>query len=150
MGWHFSRFSHAQNIRAWEKVGAVPLSRKCLSSPKIRCLIVDGNDDQQALVHLIIEHSIIACKVLLLEGYNGDMMTIMLKPIKQTHAITTPHTHNWIELLSQAKTHSSVFAATGSVHPMANNIFQGISLEQCKMRSIKTLPWIFSRGRGRI
>ena len=27
--------NHAQNIRAWEKVGAVPLRRKCLESKKV-------------------------------------------------------------------------------------------------------------------
>ena len=43
-------FNHAQNIRAWEKVGAVPLSRKCLESKKVRRSIGDGDDEQQALV----------------------------------------------------------------------------------------------------
>ena len=47
-------FSRALNIKAWEKVGAVPLSRKCLSSPKVRRSIGNGDDDQQALVHLIV------------------------------------------------------------------------------------------------
>jgi hypothetical protein len=40
-------FSHLQNIKAWEKVGAVPLRRNCLQSPKVRCLIGDGDDNQQ-------------------------------------------------------------------------------------------------------
>jgi hypothetical protein len=85
------------------------------------------------LVHLIVEHNVIACNALMLEGYNRDVMKIMLKSIKQTHVITPPHMHDWIELLSQAKTHGSIFAATGSVHLMANDIFQGIVLKQCKI-----------------
>jgi hypothetical protein len=77
-------FSKAQNIRAWEQVGAFPLSRKCLQSPKVRRSIGDGNDDQQALVHLIVEHNVIACNALTMEGYNGDVMKITLKPIECT------------------------------------------------------------------
>jgi hypothetical protein len=57
-------FSHALNIKAWEKVGAVPLRRKCLSSPKARRSIGNGDADQQALVHLIVEHNTIACYAL--------------------------------------------------------------------------------------
>ena len=77
-------FSKAQNIRAWEQVGAFPLSRKCLQSPKVRRSIGDGDDDQQALVHLIVEHNVIACNALTMEGYNGDVMKITLKPIDRT------------------------------------------------------------------
>ena len=77
-------FSKAQNICTWEQVGAVPLSRKCLQSPKVRRSTGDGDDDQQALVHLILEHNVIACNALTMEGYNGDVMKITLKPIERT------------------------------------------------------------------
>jgi hypothetical protein len=115
-------FSRALNIKAWEKVGAVPLSRKCLSSLKVRCSIGNGDDDQQALVHLIVENNTIACYALLLEGYNGDVMRVALKPIERTTAITAAHTQERIELLSQAKAHGSIFSATGGVHLTANDI----------------------------
>jgi hypothetical protein len=39
-------FSKIHSIKAWETVGAVPLSRKCLQSQKIRRSIRDGDDDQ--------------------------------------------------------------------------------------------------------
>jgi len=93
-------FSRALNIKAWEKVGAVPLSRKCLSSPKVRRSIGDGDDDQQALVHLIVEHNTIACYALSLEGYNGDVMRVTLKPIERTTVITAAHTQERIELFA--------------------------------------------------
>jgi len=80
-------FSRALNIKAWEKVGAVPLSCKCLSSPKVRRSIGNGNDNQQVLVHLIFEHNTIPCYALLLEGYNGDVMRVTLKPIECTTVI---------------------------------------------------------------
>ena len=123
VGLAFQRgFSRALNIKAWEKVGAVPLSRKCLSSPKVRRSTGDGDDDQQALVHLIVEHNTIACYALSLEGYNGDVMRVTLKPIERTTAFTAAHTQERIELLSQAKAHGSIFSATGGVHLTANDI----------------------------
>jgi hypothetical protein len=85
-------FSKAQNIRAWEQVGAVPLSRKCLQSPKVRRSIGDGNDDQQVLVHLIVEHNVIACNALTMEGYNNDMTKITLIPVECTRCVTLPPT----------------------------------------------------------
>ena len=126
-------FSKIQNIKAWEKVGAVPLSRKCLQSPKVRRSIGDGDDDQQALVHLIVEHNVIACNALTLEGFNGDNMKITLKSIERTTVLTVPHPQERIQLLSQAKTHGNIFAATGGVHLTANDIFKGIVLKQRKV-----------------
>jgi hypothetical protein len=126
-------FSHARNIKAWEKVGAVPLSRSCLQSPKVRRSIGDGNDDQQVLVHLIIEHNVITCNALLLVGYNGNVMEITLKPVKRTTIVTAPHMQDWIKLLSKTKTHGNIFAATGGIHLTANNIFKGIALKQHKL-----------------
>jgi hypothetical protein len=84
-------FSKVQNICAWEKVESVPLSRKCLQSPKVRRSIGDGDDNQQALVQLIVEHNVIACNLLSMKGYNGNVMKITLKPIKRTTVVTLPH-----------------------------------------------------------
>ena len=126
-------FSHEQNVKAWEKVGAVPLSRRCLSSPKVRRSIGDGTDNQQALVYLLVEHNTIACNALTLEGFNGDVMKVMLKPVERTNVVTAPHTQERIELLSQAKTHGNIFAATGGIHLTANDIFKSIALKQRKL-----------------
>ena len=126
-------FDRAHNINAWEKVGAVPLSRKCITSPKVRRSIGDGDNGQQQLAQLIVENNVIACNALTLEGYNGDMMRVTLKPIERTNVITAPHTQHRIELLSNAKTHGSIFAATGGVHLTSNDIFQGIALKQRKV-----------------
>jgi hypothetical protein len=130
-------FSKSHNIKAWEKVGAVPLSRKCLQSPKVRRSIGDGDEDQQALVSLIVEHNVIACNALSLEGYNGDVMKITLKPVERTRVLTVPHSQERIELLSRAKTHGNIFTATGGVHLTANDIFKGIVLKQRKVEREK-------------
>ncbi len=95
--------------------------------------IRDGDNDQQALVHLLVEHNTIACKALSLGGFNGDMMKVTLKPIKLTNIVTEPHTQERIELLSQAKAHGNIFAATGGIHLTANDIFKSIALKQRKL-----------------
>ena len=61
-------------------------------------------------------------------------MNITLQPIQCTRVITAPHTQERVELLSQAKSHGSIFAATGGVHLMSNNIFKGIVLKQRKLQ----------------
>ncbi len=94
-------------------------------------------EDQQALVSLIVEHNVIACNALSLEGYNGDVMKITLKPVERTTVLTVPHSQEWIELLSRAKTHGNIFTATGGVHLTANDIFKGIVLKQCKVEHEK-------------
>jgi hypothetical protein len=73
------------------------------------------------------------CYVLLLEGYNGDVMRVTLKPIERTTVITAAHTQERIELLSQAKAHGSIFSATGGIHLTANDIFLSIALKQRKI-----------------
>ena len=40
-------FSREQCIAAWEKVGAVLLSRRCLQNSKVQRSIGDGTEDQQ-------------------------------------------------------------------------------------------------------
>jgi hypothetical protein len=58
------------------------------------------------------------------------MMKVMLKPVKCTTVVTIPHSQERIDLLSQAKTHGSIFATTGGVHLTANDIFKCIVLKQ--------------------
>ena len=126
-------FSHAQNLNAWAKVGAVPLTRNCLQHPKVRRSIGDGNDNQQALARLIQEHNIIACTALTHAGYNGHIMQLRLKPAACTKVVTIAHSQERIELLSQAKSHGSIYAATGGTHLNCNDIFKGMALKQIKI-----------------
>ena len=54
-------------------------------------------------VQLIVEHNVIVCNALLLEGYNGNMIKVTLKPVQRTTIVTAPHSQEQIDLLSQAK-----------------------------------------------
>ena len=54
-----------------------------------------------------------ACTALTLAGYDGDVMKLTLKPTASTQVITVAHSQAQIELLSQAKSHGNIYAATG-------------------------------------
>ena len=73
-------------------------------------------------MYLLVEHNTIACNALTLEGFNGDVMKVTLKPVQRTDIITKPHTQERIELLSQA-----------GIHLTANDIFKSIALKQRKL-----------------
>ncbi len=65
--------------------------------------------------------------------YNGDVMKLTLKPAASTRVVTVAHSQDRVELLSQAKTHSNIYAATGEDHSTSNDIFKGITLKQHKV-----------------
>jgi hypothetical protein len=123
-------FNIPQNLNAWAKVLAVPLTRACLQNPKVRRSIGDGTDEQQAMALLIQEHNAMACTALSLAGYNGDIMKLELKPAASTSVVTVAHSQVRIELLSQAKSHGNIYAATGGDHLTNNDMFKCIALKQ--------------------
>ncbi len=47
--------------------------------------------------------------------------------------MTVAHSQEWIELLSQAKSHGSICAATGGTYLNCNKIFKGMALKQRKI-----------------
>ena len=112
------------------KRGVVPLTRACLQHPKVRCSIGDGNNNQQELPFLIQELNIIACTSLTHAGYNGCVMQLHLKPAACTKVVTVAHLQEQIELLSQAKSHGNIYAATGVAHLNCSNSFKYGSRQQ--------------------
>ena len=51
--------------------------------------------------------------------------------------VTVPHTQEQIDLLSEAKTHGQIFAATGGDHLTSNDIFKGLTLKNRKSLRVK-------------
>ncbi|MGH3054194.1 MAG: hypothetical protein ACRDL7_04355 [Gaiellaceae bacterium] len=85
----------------WEKVGAVPLTRKCLLDPKVRHeIFVDSDgaidftkDPQAAHLSQIQAENKISCDELNKRGYNGDVFRLQLAvKISATGPITAPNT----------------------------------------------------------
>ena len=132
-------FNIPQNLNAWAKVGAVPLTRACLQNPKVRRSIGDGTDEQQAMALLIQEHNAMACAALSLAGYNGDIFKLELKPAASTSVVTVAHSQDRIELLSQAKSHGNIYAATGGDHLTSNDMFKSIALKQRRVMREKLI-----------
>jgi hypothetical protein len=75
----------------------------------------------------------ICCTALTLASYNGDVMKLSLKPAASTRVVTVAHSQARIELLSQAKSHGNIYAATGGDHLTSNDMFQSIALKQQKI-----------------
>ncbi len=82
---------------------------------------------------LIQEHNKLACMALTMAGYNGDVIKLTLKPAASTRVVIVAHSQDRVELLSQAKTHGNIYAATGGDHLTLNDIFKGIALKQRKV-----------------
>ncbi len=122
-------FLKEQCIAVWEKVGAVPLSRKCLQDTKVRRLIGDGDECQQSEVLQTQSVNDIATHALSMSGYDGNVLKGTIIPIKATEVITVPHTQEQIDLLAQAKKHGQIFTATGGDHLTSNNMFKSIELK---------------------
>jgi hypothetical protein len=60
-------------------------------------------------------------------------MKLTAKPAASTKVITNPHTQERIELLSEAKKHGQIFAATGGDHLTSNDMFKAIELKRRKI-----------------
>jgi hypothetical protein len=97
------------------KLLCAALFRACLQNFKVQLSIGDGSNNQQATAFLIQEDNHMACAALTMMGYNGDMTKLTLKPAASTRVVTITHSQDWIELPSQAKTHSIIYAATGGI-----------------------------------
>ncbi len=60
-------------------------------------------------------------------------MQLQLKPAACTKVVTVANSQERIELLSQAKSHGRIYAATGVTHLNYNDIFKGMALKQRKI-----------------
>ena len=108
----------------------MPPDRNSLLNKKVQRSIGDGDNEQQELVYFIQEQNTLACTALSHSVYNGDAMRVEIIPIAQTKVIMAPHTQEQIELLSEAKKHGQIFAATGGDHLTSNDVFKSIELKR--------------------
>ena len=67
-------FSREACKHAWEKVGAAPLTRECLTNKKVRRSIGDGSADYQQLLLNIQDTNDVATHALTAGGYNGNVV----------------------------------------------------------------------------
>ena len=113
-------------MRAWEKVGAAPCTRACLSDPKVSKTLGDGEDEYYNAIQVandLAVHSLNEC------GYNGNLLQAKLEKQREEDApFTQPHSKERIEMLRKASTHGKKFLATRGSHVMNNDFFVAAEL----------------------
>jgi hypothetical protein len=88
----------------WEKIGAAPLTRKCLDKPQVRKLI-DMDNDYAFLVNPVQEANEYAVYSLTEAGYDGSALQalVTIKPTEHRKSpITERMSRERIELLARA------------------------------------------------
>jgi hypothetical protein len=112
--------------RAWEKVGAAPCTRACLSDPKVSKTLGDGEDEYYNAIQVandLAVHSLNEC------GYNGNLLQAKLEKQREEDApFTQPHSKERIEMLRKASTHGKKILATRGSHVMNNDFFVAAEL----------------------
>ena len=118
-------FSRVNCRRAWEKVGAAPLTRFCLSNKKVRRSLGDGSEDFQRLLLNIQDANDIDTHALKAGGYNGDTLNVTINEIPTTERITEEHSEERHASITKATTSGKLFSATNGGHLTSDNVFIG-------------------------
>ena len=121
-------FSKEACLSAWAKVGAAPLSMKCLEDQKVRKSTGDGNEEWERGLRELQNANDLATFLLMRGGFNGDLLKAELKAIDEPTVLTRPHTKERVELLAKATTHGTKWMATGGSHLMTEDYFKSVEL----------------------
>ena len=125
------------STNAWEKVGAAPCTRACLSDPKVSKTLGDGEDEYHNAIQVandLAVHSLNEC------GYNGNLLQAKLEKQREEDApFTQPHSKERIEMLRKASTHGKKFLATRGSHVMNNDFFVAaeLNLDQSEIEQLE-------------
>ena len=132
--------------RSWIKCGAVPLTRQCLNSPKVRHELavdrqgnVDQTSDPETKRLLSIEQAnAMACDYLNGFGFDGNQLRIKAPRKRKAASLTVPFSKERIEILSKAKTAGQHFHATGGAMLNSTDFFKSKALIQ-RREEIKSM-----------
>ena len=113
-------FSREACLNAWAKVGAAPLTRKCLSDPKVNKTLGDGDDKFDEFLLSIQAANDLATHALTQGGYKGDLLKVKIVP-RKTEVLTEPNSKEMIDMLAKASTHGAKFMATKGSHLMTDD-----------------------------
>ena len=121
-------FSKKRNLEAWAKVGAAPLTRKCLESKQVRHeLEEDGGDenDPLAIVYKNMQSlNDMSVAWLNMHGFYGDQLRakVQIKRKSVQQRLTVPNTEERIEAIKKVKSHGQMFVTIDADH-YANDDF---------------------------
>jgi hypothetical protein len=117
-------FSKEACLNAWAKVGAAPLTRKCLSDPKVSRTLGDNDGGNDEYLLAIQTANDLATHALNDMGYDGKLLRVMVERDQQDSVpLTLPHSKERIDQLRKATTNSSKFLATQGDHLTNNDHF---------------------------
>lgn len=141
-------FSKEKNISSWQKVGAAPLTRACLTDNSVRH---DGglqDEDDPMCNHLRMiqaknDHAVFGLNTL---SYNGNALKNRLKEYNtptSTRAqfntnISQPYSQQELSALAEATTHGQKFLVTGGLHLTVDVAFKAAALNN-KRRDYENL-----------
>ena len=75
-------------LSAWEKVGAAPCTRKCLSDPKVSRSLGDGDDEYYNSIQVANDHAVHALNKM---GYAGYMLAVQIEDDREEAVPLTAH-----------------------------------------------------------
>jgi hypothetical protein len=116
-------FSREACRGAWEKVGAAPLTRKCLGDKLVRKSIGDGDDEYEQLITLIQEGNNLATDTLAGWGYDATGLKDVIEPISKQKLVTEEHSVERRMQLMNASTAGKKFTVMGGNHLTSDDIF---------------------------
>ena len=132
-------FSRMQCRKAWEKIGAAPLTRACLNDPKVRRELGDSQDNTNHLMLEIQEANNVSTYALDRLGFDASYLTAKINEATEDNApVTVANTKERVEALARAKTHGQKFKATGGGHVTSDDFFKSIELAE-KAREVDAL-----------
>jgi len=108
-------FSPERNIAAWEAIGAVPFTKRCMES---EIVWQDSVNDPMHVIHQRIEESnTVACNLLNTMGFDGSGLRTRLQLVKKGKlTITKPNSVETMKNVANAKTAGLKFVAMGGGH----------------------------------
>ena len=122
-------FSKEQNLSAWRKVGAAPLTRACLQDEQVRHDVCENNEEDPMSAELRKIQAMNNSSVYFLNslGYNGNALMAKLQERLTTETVranvTQLYSSEWLQALAEASMHGQKFLAMGVLHPMVDMAF---------------------------
>ena len=119
-------FSRELCRQCWEKVGAAPLTKRCLNDKLVRKLVGDGDDEYDHLVKIISEANILSTHTLTECGFDGSIFKEEISALnerRENQNITEENTVARRLALMDATTHGKKFTLTGGLHLTSDDIF---------------------------
>ena len=128
-------FNLQANVSAWQKCGAVPLTRSALNLPGARRKLssegeANCEDSQQMRLKSIEQANHAHCGFLTGRGCCGNALKRDAPRVKKTPvALTVRHSAARIKAIRKAEGAGQLFHATGGTHLNSNEFFQAKALE---------------------